>query len=156
LAAKWPVREAVSLPRSSALRLNGSEAQQRQPMRMALAGHQFPWAFAGTLGNPAAYEAALVQESLSYLRSFAVNKIKIDQSFIRDLTTSKESMSIVRAVTGLGQSLGIMTIAEGVETLEQLNELREVGCTEVQGYYIGRPIPANEIPAALIGFRTRA
>jgi hypothetical protein len=60
----WLVREAVSLPRSSALRLNGSEAQQRQPMRMALAGHQFPWAFAGTLGNPAAYEAAMVQEEL--------------------------------------------------------------------------------------------
>jgi hypothetical protein len=50
----WPIREAVSLPRSSALRLNGSEAQQRQPMRMALAGHQFSWAFAGALGNPAA------------------------------------------------------------------------------------------------------
>jgi hypothetical protein len=60
----WPVREAVSLPRSSALRLNGSEAQQRQPMRMALAGHQFSWAFAGALGNPAAHEAAMVQEEL--------------------------------------------------------------------------------------------
>jgi hypothetical protein len=60
----WLVREAVSLPRSSALRLNGSEAQQRQPMRMALAGHQFSWAFAGALGNPAAHEAAMVQEEL--------------------------------------------------------------------------------------------
>ena len=60
----WPVREAVSLPRSSALRLNGSETQQRQPMRMALAGHQFPWAFAGALGNQTAHEAAMVQEEL--------------------------------------------------------------------------------------------
>jgi hypothetical protein len=60
----WPVREAVSLPRSSALALNGSEAQQRQPMRMALAGHQFSWAFAGALGNPAAHEVAMVQEEL--------------------------------------------------------------------------------------------
>jgi hypothetical protein len=60
----WPVREAVSLPRSSALRLNGSEAQQGQPMRMALAGHQFPWTLAGALGDPAAHEAAMVQEEL--------------------------------------------------------------------------------------------
>jgi len=60
----WPVREAVSLSRSSALRLKRSEAQQRQPVRMALAGHQFAWAFAGALGNPAAHEAAMVQEEL--------------------------------------------------------------------------------------------
>jgi diguanylate cyclase (GGDEF)-like protein len=83
--------------------------------------------------------------SLSYLRSFPFNKIKIDQSFVRDLTTSKESLSIVRAVTGLGQSLGMMTIAEGVETLEQLEKLREEGCTEVQGYYFSRPRPASEV-----------
>jgi EAL domain-containing protein (putative c-di-GMP-specific phosphodiesterase class I) len=62
--------------------------------------------------------------SLSYLHSFPFNKIKIDQSFIRDVMTNKESMSIVRAVTGLGASLGIKTTAEGVETLEQLNKLR--------------------------------
>jgi hypothetical protein len=61
---RWPVREAVSLPRSSVLQLNGSQAQQRQPVRMALAGHQFPRAFAGALGNPAAHEAAMVQEEL--------------------------------------------------------------------------------------------
>ena len=59
----WPVREAISLPRSSALRLNGSKAQQRQPVRMTLAGHQFPWALAGTLGNPATHEAMMVQEA---------------------------------------------------------------------------------------------
>ena len=88
--------------------------------------------------------------SLSYLHSFPINKIKIDQSFVRDLTTNKESMSIVRAVIGLGKSLGITTIAEGVETLEQLNKLRDKGCTEVQGYFFSPPRPANELPL-LIG-----
>ena len=90
--------------------------------------------------------------SLSYLRSFALSKIKIDQSFVRDLMTSKESMSIVRAVIGLGQSLGIATIAEGVETREQSNQLREMGCTEAQGYFFGRPRPANEVFATLAEF----
>jgi hypothetical protein len=59
-----PVWEAVSLPRSSAFGLNGSQAQQRQPMRMALPGHQFSRAPAGAFGNPAAHEAAMVQEEL--------------------------------------------------------------------------------------------
>lgn len=87
--------------------------------------------------------------SLSYLRSFPFNKIKIDQSFVRDLTTSKESLSIVRAVLGLGESLDMMTIAEGVETREQLDKLRDEGCTSVQGYYFSRPRPASEVPAIL-------
>jgi EAL domain-containing protein (putative c-di-GMP-specific phosphodiesterase class I) len=84
--------------------------------------------------------------SLSYLHRFPFSKIKIDQSFVRDLLTNKESMSIVRAVTGLGKSLGIKTIAEGVETLGQLNKLRDKGCTEVQGYFFSRPRPASELP----------
>jgi diguanylate cyclase (GGDEF)-like protein len=83
--------------------------------------------------------------SLSYLRSFPFNKLKIDQSFVRDLMTCRESMSIVGAVIGLGKSLGIMTIAEGVETQAQLEKLREKGCTEVQGYLFSRPRPASEI-----------
>jgi EAL domain-containing protein (putative c-di-GMP-specific phosphodiesterase class I) len=84
--------------------------------------------------------------SLSYLRSFPFDKIKIDQSFVRDLVTNKESMSIIRAVTGLGHSLNIKTTAEGVETPEQLDLLREHGCTEAQGYLFSRPVPANELP----------
>jgi diguanylate cyclase (GGDEF)-like protein len=91
--------------------------------------------------------------SLSYLRSFPFNKIKIDQSFVRDLMTNKESVSIVRAVTGLGKSLGIMTIAEGVETREQLNRLREEGCREVQGYFFSPPRPASEVPALIRRFQ---
>jgi diguanylate cyclase (GGDEF)-like protein len=87
--------------------------------------------------------------SLSYLHSFPFNKIKIDQSFVRDLTTNKESLSIVRAVIGLGKSLGIKTTAEGVETLDQLNRLRDKGCDEVQGYFFSRPRPASEVPALI-------
>jgi EAL domain-containing protein (putative c-di-GMP-specific phosphodiesterase class I) len=58
-------------------------------------------------------------------------------------------MSIVRAVVGLGKSLGIKTIAEGVETLEQLDRLRDKGCDEVQGYFFSRPRPASEVPALI-------
>jgi diguanylate cyclase (GGDEF)-like protein len=83
--------------------------------------------------------------SLSYLRSFPFDKIKIDQSFIHEVATRNESMAIVRAVTGLGSSLGITTTAEGVETPEQLQALRGEGCTEVQGYLYSRPRPAAEV-----------
>jgi diguanylate cyclase (GGDEF)-like protein len=84
--------------------------------------------------------------SLSYLHSFPFSKIKIDQSFVRNLTTNKESMSIIRAVIGLGESLGIRTIAEGVETQEQLTRLRAEGCSEIQGYFFSRPAPVSELP----------
>ena len=87
--------------------------------------------------------------SLSYLRSFPFDKIKIDQSFIRELATREDSMAIVRAVTGLGKSLGITTTAEGVETPEQLALLRSEGCMEVQGYLFSPPRPAEEIEALL-------
>jgi predicted signal transduction protein with EAL and GGDEF domain len=83
--------------------------------------------------------------SLSYLRSFPFDKIKIDQSFVHNLVDNKESMLIIRAVTGLGHSLCMKTTAEGVETQEQLNKLREEGCTEVQGYLFSRPRPAREL-----------
>jgi diguanylate cyclase (GGDEF)-like protein len=87
--------------------------------------------------------------SLSYLRSFPFDKIKIDQSFVRDLVDNKASMSIIRAVTGLGRSLSMKTTAEGVETQDQLDRLREHGCTEVQGYLFSRPRPARELPALI-------
>jgi diguanylate cyclase (GGDEF)-like protein/PAS domain S-box-containing protein len=83
--------------------------------------------------------------SLSYLRAFPFDKIKIDQSFVRELAERPDSMAIVRAVTGLGASLGVATTAEGVETKEQLERLRGEGCTEVQGYLFSRPIPSSDI-----------
>jgi EAL domain-containing protein (putative c-di-GMP-specific phosphodiesterase class I) len=83
--------------------------------------------------------------SLSYLRRFPFNKIKIDQCFIRDMSDEQESMAVLRAITGLGTSLGMVTTAEGVETLEQLCHLRAEGCTEVQGYFFSKPKPVEEV-----------
>ena len=87
--------------------------------------------------------------SLGYLRSFPFDKIKIDQCFVRDIGSSEDCRAIVRAVTGLGLSLGIATTAEGVETLEQLAQVRAEGCQEVQGYFFSRPVPAAEVMAVL-------
>ena len=84
--------------------------------------------------------------SLSYLRSFPFDKIKIDQSFVRDLPDSVDAAAIVRAVTSLGSSLGMATTAEGVENIDQLARLRSEGCTEVQGYFFSKPRPAEEVP----------
>ena len=83
--------------------------------------------------------------SLGYLRSFPFDKIKIDQSFIRDLPTKLDSVAIVRAVVGLSSSLGITTTAEGVETKEQLASVTAEGCDEVQGYLYSWPKPAAEV-----------
>jgi diguanylate cyclase (GGDEF)-like protein len=83
--------------------------------------------------------------SLSYLRSFPFDKIKIDRSFITDIAHSDQSQAIVQAVTSLGQTLGMATTAEGVETSEQLEHLRAQGCTEVQGYFFSPAKPAREI-----------
>ncbi len=83
--------------------------------------------------------------SLSYLRSFPFDKIKIDQSFVRDLSTNEDSQAIVRAVVGLGESFGITITAEGVENDSDLNRLIEDGCNEGQGYLFSKAMPANEI-----------
>jgi diguanylate cyclase (GGDEF)-like protein len=83
--------------------------------------------------------------SLSYLRSFPFDKIKIDRSFVHELGSNTDSMAIVRAVTGLGSSLGMTTTGEGVETREELEYLKLQGCTEAQGYYFSRPKPASEV-----------
>jgi predicted signal transduction protein with EAL and GGDEF domain len=87
--------------------------------------------------------------SLSYLRSFAFDKIKIDKSFVRDLSTSERSLAIVRAVCELARSFGATTTAEGVETDSQRDQVTAEGCTEMQGYIFSGPLPANEIPALL-------
>jgi diguanylate cyclase (GGDEF)-like protein len=94
--------------------------------------------------------------SLSYLRSFPFDKIKIDRSFVEDLADRPESMAIVRAVAGLGSSLGIETTAEGVETAEQIDLLRREGCTEMQGYIFSPPRPAAEVEQLLKGNREQA
>jgi EAL domain-containing protein (putative c-di-GMP-specific phosphodiesterase class I) len=86
--------------------------------------------------------------SLSYLQKFPFDKIKIDQSFVRADETEGGS-AIVRAVTALGVSLGMKTIAEGVETQDQLERVRANGCNAVQGYLTGRPLAAAAAAALL-------
>jgi diguanylate cyclase (GGDEF)-like protein len=93
--------------------------------------------------------------SLSYLRSFPFDKIKIDQSFVRDMSGDNDSVAIVRAVAGLGRNLGMSTTAEGVETDQQLEHLRDEGCSEVQGYLFSRPLPASELLPLLDQLRRR-
>jgi diguanylate cyclase (GGDEF)-like protein/PAS domain S-box-containing protein len=83
--------------------------------------------------------------SLSYLRSFPFDKIKIDRSFIKGLGDGKESAAIVRAVAGLAQSLHMTTTAEGVETEQQMEHVRSLGCTEMQGFLFSPPICLHDV-----------
>ena len=87
--------------------------------------------------------------SLTYLRRFPFDKIKIDRSFVQDAGKATEAGAIIRALVGLGRSLGITTLVEGVETEEQLAAVRAEGCQEMQGFPYSRPRPANEITAML-------
>ena len=83
--------------------------------------------------------------SLNYLQCFPFDKIKIDRSFVKDITDGVGSLNIVRAVTAMAKGLGMTATAEGVETLEQLETVRAEGCGEVQGYYFSHPLPASEL-----------
>jgi len=86
--------------------------------------------------------------SIGYLRSFPFDKIKIDQSFVRDVLVDAGSLAIVRAIAGLGVSFGMTTTAEGVETEEQMRCLNREGCIEVQGYLLSKPVPPAEVRRA--------
>jgi len=87
--------------------------------------------------------------SLGYLRSFPLDKLKIDRSFVHDLGRSGTAAPILRAIAAMAEALGLVTIAEGVETEAQLALLREFGVAQVQGYLFGRPRPAAEVPAMI-------
>jgi diguanylate cyclase (GGDEF)-like protein/PAS domain S-box-containing protein len=83
--------------------------------------------------------------SLTYLQSFPFDKIKIDRSFVKDITENAGSLKIVRAVASLANGMGMTATAEGVETNEQLDRITAEGCTEMQGYLFSRPLPARDI-----------
>jgi len=83
--------------------------------------------------------------SLSYLSSFPFDKVKIDRSFTANLGSKREANAIVQAVTGLAGNLGIRSLAEGVETWQQVEQLRDLGCDEMQGFLFGRPQPVGEV-----------
>jgi diguanylate cyclase (GGDEF)-like protein len=93
--------------------------------------------------------------SLTYLQCFPFDKIKIDRSFVKDITENAGSLNIVRAVAGLANGLGIKTTAEGVETKEQLDAISSEGCTEVQGFLFSHPLPAREIERTFLSRREK-
>ena len=87
--------------------------------------------------------------SLSYLKRMAIDKLKVDQSFVADLATSADDKAIVRTIIQLGHSLQLTVIAEGVENAEQLALLKKYGCDEAQGYFFSKPVPIHEAAALL-------
>ncbi len=90
--------------------------------------------------------------SLSYLKRFDIDKLKIDQSFVRDLTRDEDDQAIVDAIIQMSSSLGFSTIAEGVETAEQLAILKQKGCNQIQGYHFSRPLAPEALEAFIADF----
>ncbi len=83
--------------------------------------------------------------SFSYLKSFPLDIIKIDRSFIKDIAQNSEDAAIVKAIIAMAHTLKLKVVAEGVETEEQLSLLRELGCDEMQGYLLNAPLPPEEV-----------
>jgi EAL domain-containing protein (putative c-di-GMP-specific phosphodiesterase class I) len=81
--------------------------------------------------------------SLAYLKRFAIDKLKIDQSFVRDMLTDPTDLAIIRAIIALGHTLGLQVVAEGVELAQVAEQLKALACDELQGYYFARPMPAE-------------
>ncbi|MGG3494053.1 EAL domain-containing protein, partial [Brevibacillus choshinensis] len=86
--------------------------------------------------------------SLSYLKQFPIHKLKIDRSFISDITKNASDQAIVATIISMARHLNMEVIAEGIETKGQLDFLMENSCQEIQGYYFSRPLPAEEVEAA--------
>jgi EAL domain-containing protein (putative c-di-GMP-specific phosphodiesterase class I) len=82
--------------------------------------------------------------SLSYLKRFPIDAVKLDQSFVKDITTNTDDAAIAGAVVAMAHNMKLRVVAEGVETLEQLEFLHSLSCDEMQGYFISRPVPADE------------
>ena len=93
--------------------------------------------------------------SLSYLRSFPLDKIKIDRAFVKDLGVSPASDVIIRSVIDIATTLKMTTTAEGVETREQFERLAALGCSEAQGYYLSKAVPVSQVPELIAKWSTR-
>ena len=94
--------------------------------------------------------------SLAYLKRFPAQTLKIDRSFVRDLPDDRDDANITKALVALAHNLGMEVVAEGVETEAQLDFLRKIGCDEAQGYFLGRPMPADALEARLTKQRIAA
>jgi len=90
--------------------------------------------------------------SLSYLKKFPINNLKIDKTFVLDIINNADDKAIVHAIISMAHSLGFTTVAEGVETIEHVNLLKEMGCDELQGYYFSKPIPKDELTSFMNNF----
>ena len=88
--------------------------------------------------------------SLNYLKRFDVSSVKIDKSFVKDITTNLDDAAISKAVIAMAHGLGLNVLAEGVETIEQLEMLNELDCDNIQGYFINKPMPAEEFTRILL------
>lgn len=92
--------------------------------------------------------------SLSYLKRFPIDKLKIDQSFVRDLLTDASDANLVKAIIAMSRALGLTVIAEGVETQAHVDSLRAEGCDEIQGYHIARPMPAEKAADLILRYNS--
>jgi len=88
--------------------------------------------------------------SLSYLKNFPINRLKIDRSFIEGMTRDKRDGAIVAGVLSIAHNLGVKVVAEGVETQEQASLLADLGCDEVQGFFFGAPVPESQVEKVLV------
>jgi EAL domain-containing protein (putative c-di-GMP-specific phosphodiesterase class I) len=93
--------------------------------------------------------------SLTQLKQFPVDHVKIDRSFVRDLEQDAGDAAIITAIIGLGRSLNLCVTAEGVETLGQAQRLRDLGCSEAQGFLYAKPMPGSQVPDFLKGWDAR-
>jgi EAL domain-containing protein (putative c-di-GMP-specific phosphodiesterase class I) len=93
--------------------------------------------------------------SLAYLKHLPVTELKIDRSFIGSISTDGSDMAIVRSIVDLGRNLDLKVVAEGVETKDGMDKLRSLGCELAQGFYIGRPMPGNEVEGWVERWKSR-